>query len=104
MEAIKAELEPILKEIAIQKTIIVMVCNFGQSELLMNFVCSAKARNLDIRNILVFTTDQETADLAESIGLRAYYDHIVRTWQARARVWTARTTTNYHTLSHFSHC
>ena len=51
-----------------------MVCNFGQAELLMNFVCSAKSRGLDVSNILVFTTDQETTDLVTALGLTAYYD------------------------------
>ena len=77
IEDVKAELSPILKEIAVQNTVIVMVCNFGQSELLMNFVCNAKSRNLDISSIIVFTTDQETSDLAESLGLRTYYDYRV---------------------------
>jgi hypothetical protein len=73
------DLRPIVEKIAVQNTIIVMVCNFGQSELLMNFVCSAKARGFDISNILVFATDQETLDLAHSIGLAAYFDERVRT-------------------------
>jgi hypothetical protein len=73
------DLRPILEKIAVKNTVIVMVCNFGQSELLMNFVCSAKARGFDISNIIVFATDQETLDLAESIGLAAYFDQRVRT-------------------------
>jgi hypothetical protein len=72
------DLEPILDKIAVENTVIVMVCNFGQAELLMNFVCSAKARGFDISNILVFATDQETLDLATSIGLTAYFDERVR--------------------------
>jgi hypothetical protein len=73
------DLRPILENIVVKNTVIVMVCNFGQSELLMNFVCSAKARGFDISNILVFATDQETLDLAQSIGLAAYFDQRVRT-------------------------
>ena len=53
---------------------IVMVCNFGQSELLLNFACSSKAKGLDISNVLVFATDEETKELAESVGLAAYFD------------------------------
>jgi hypothetical protein len=30
------------------KSVTVMVSNFGQSELLVNFVCAAKSRNYDI--------------------------------------------------------
>lgn len=58
------------------KTVIVMVCNFGQSELLMNFVCAAKSRSLDetLSRIVVFSTDPETTELAKSLGLAAFYD------------------------------
>jgi hypothetical protein len=35
------------------KTVVVMTCNHGQSELLLNFVCSTKARGFDLTNVLV---------------------------------------------------
>lgn len=56
------------------KTIIVMVCNFGQSELLMNFVCHAKSKNLDTSSVLVFATDHDTEVLAKALGLAVYND------------------------------
>eukprot|EP00429_Kryptoperidinium_foliaceum_P006766 CAMPEP_0176021354 /NCGR_PEP_ID=MMETSP0120_2-20121206/10367_1 /TAXON_ID=160619 /ORGANISM="Kryptoperidinium foliaceum, Strain CCMP 1326" /LENGTH=501 /DNA_ID=CAMNT_0017354467 /DNA_START=53 /DNA_END=1555 /DNA_ORIENTATION=+ len=69
------ELKPILEKVATpNKTVTVMVSNFGQSELLVNFVCAAKARNMDTSNIVVFATDQDTKDLAEHLGLAAFYD------------------------------
>ncbi|CAB9500246.1 Nucleotide-diphospho-sugar transferase [Seminavis robusta] len=68
------ELRPIVDKISIKNTVVVMVCNHGQSELLLNFACSAKSKNLDISNVLVFATDQETKELAESVGLSAYFD------------------------------
>ncbi|CAB9496552.1 Nucleotide-diphospho-sugar transferase [Seminavis robusta] len=68
------ELRPIVNRIKIKNTVIVMVCNHGQSELLVNFACSTHARGLDISNIIVFATDEETKELAESVGLAAYYD------------------------------
>lgn len=79
------ELEPILKRIvggdggrsSKEKTITVMVSNFGQSELLVNFVCAARSRNLDISSIIVFATDVETKELAEQLGLEAFYDEKV---------------------------
>ena len=67
-------LAPIVKPMAKQNTIVVMVCNFGQSELLMNFICHAMRHNLDLSNVLVFTTDTETRDLVQAMGLAAYYD------------------------------
>jgi hypothetical protein len=43
----------------------------------MNFVCNAKAKGLDVSNVLVFPTDQETKDLAEGMGLATFYDEKV---------------------------
>ena len=54
------------------KTIVVMVCNFGQSELFMNFVCSARARNIDVSNILLFATDQDMYRLAQSLHITTF--------------------------------
>lgn len=68
------KLEPIVQPIAIQNTVIVMVCNFGQSELLMNFICHAKRRNLDLSNVLIFATDEETRDLVASMNIAVFYD------------------------------
>lgn len=70
------ELKPIAERVAKgnDNTIIVMVCNFGQSELLLNFVCSARARGFDLTHVLVFCTDTETKLLAEGLGLTAFYD------------------------------
>mmetsp|Transcript_25023 Transcript_25023/g.69010 ORF Transcript_25023/g.69010 Transcript_25023/m.69010 type:complete len:601 (-) Transcript_25023:23-1825(-) len=68
-------LKPLVEKVATKgKTVTVMVSNFGQSELLANFVCAAKSRNLDTSSILVFATDMETKELAESLGLTAFYD------------------------------
>ncbi len=72
------ELDPIVQKININKTVIVMVCNFGQSELLVNFACSSKSRGFDISNILLFATDKETLELAKSLGMAAYFDERVR--------------------------
>eukprot|EP00586_Coscinodiscus_wailesii_P022543 CAMPEP_0172520762 /NCGR_PEP_ID=MMETSP1066-20121228/292191_1 /TAXON_ID=671091 /ORGANISM="Coscinodiscus wailesii, Strain CCMP2513" /LENGTH=348 /DNA_ID=CAMNT_0013303571 /DNA_START=135 /DNA_END=1181 /DNA_ORIENTATION=- len=73
-KAIRADLKPILARIARKNTIIVMTVNFGQSALLMNFVCRAKSRGLDISNVLLFATDEESLGLAKSLGVEAYYD------------------------------
>lgn len=79
LDDVLGELRTILQSIAgKEKTVIVMVCNFGQSELLMNFICQARARNFDISMILVFATDQETYDIVKGLGVAAYYDKRVR--------------------------
>eukprot|EP00978_Attheya_sp_CCMP212_P010841 scaffold26338_cov49-Attheya_sp.AAC.10 len=74
LKDLEQDLKPILKRIAKRKTVIVMVCNKGQSDLLMNFVCSSKARGFDISQILLFATDDETQKLATSLGLESYFD------------------------------
>jgi hypothetical protein len=79
LDKVLEELKPIAARAAKDNTIIVMVCNHGQSELLMNFACSCKARGLDLSQVLVFATDVETRELAEGLGLAAFYDSTVRT-------------------------
>ena len=54
--------------------VIVMTVNQGQSELLTNFICSAKRRGFDISSVLVFPTDIESKTLAEGLGVATYYD------------------------------
>lgn len=71
-----AELKPIAKRLAKKNTIIVMTCNMGQRELLINFVCNARLKNLDISNILVFPTDEGNKEIAEGLGLATFYDKI----------------------------
>ena len=74
---LEQELSPIAKSVASysydSNTIIVMVCNYGQSELLLNFICNANSKHLDLSNVLLFATDQETYDMATSLGLTSFY-------------------------------
>ena len=61
-------------------TVIVMVCNTGQSDLLINFICSARARGFgDVVNekVLVFATDEGMLKIARGLGLNAFYDEEV---------------------------
>ncbi len=78
LDDVISRLSPVAKKVAKDNTIIVMTCNMGQSELLMNFVCNAKSRGFGLDNILVFPTDQETKELAEGLGLATFYDEKVR--------------------------
>ena len=60
------------------RAVVVMVCNHGQSELLMNFVCRARANNISTEHVvLLFSTDIETHELAESIGMVSCFDEEV---------------------------
>lgn len=54
-------------------TIVVIVCNFGLSELLINFVCTANKTGFDLSKILLFATDPETHDLAVGLGIASFY-------------------------------
>jgi len=70
-------LKPIAKKVANKdNTIIILVCNLGQSELLVNFVCHAQSRQLDLSQVLVFCTDLETKLIVNSLGLAAFYDAV----------------------------
>jgi len=67
------QLEPLAAKVAGNtKTVIVMVCNFGQSEIFLNFVCSARARGLDISQILLFATDSDIVELATASGVTVF--------------------------------
>jgi hypothetical protein len=68
------KLGAVLKPIAVQNTVIVMVCNKGQANMLLNFVCSAKARGLSLEHVVIFATDSETAAIAKSLGLATFLD------------------------------
>lgn len=72
-ENIKSRLRQTLKNMN-QKTVIILTCNLGQSELLLNFACSARARGFDLKNVVVFPTDVETKELAEGMGLVTFYE------------------------------
>jgi hypothetical protein len=80
LEATLTKLRPIAQGCVKGKkdnTIIVMVCNHGQSELFLNFVCSARARGLDTSQVLLFATDMTTKELAEGMGIATFYDEKV---------------------------
>ena len=72
------KLEPMAKSCAgNDNTVIVMVCNTGQSDLLINFICSARARGFgDVVNskVLVFATDEGVLQIAQGLGLNVFYD------------------------------
>lgn len=72
-DSIKSRLKQLLNKMN-QKTVVVITCNHGQSELLMNFACSARARGFDLKNVLVFPTDIETKELADGMGLATFYE------------------------------
>jgi hypothetical protein len=66
----------VARDDVIRPAVIVMVCNLGQADLLINFVCTARAKGLDLSKILVFCTDTDTLEIAQGLGLFAFYDEI----------------------------
>ena len=88
MVDIKPQLKAILQEMTgtpftyvarddvVRPAVIVMVCNLGQADLLINFVCTARAKGLDLSKILVFCTDTDTLEIAQGLGLFAFYDKV----------------------------
>jgi hypothetical protein len=70
----QTKLKPILKSVAVDNTLVVMVCNRGQADLLANFICSSKARGLSLKNLVVFCTDRDTFAIASGLGVTAYHD------------------------------
>lgn len=77
LKAVLAKLKPIAAKVAKDNTIIVLVCNHGQSELLVNFICTSKARGLDLSQVLVFTTDTKARDLVAGLGVAHFNDEKV---------------------------
>eukprot|EP00934_Nitzschia_sp_Nitz4_P005090 Nitzschia sp. Nitz4//scaffold12_size214221//128194//130007//NITZ4_001509-RA/size214221-augustus-gene-0.30-mRNA-1//-1//CDS//3329535047//5080//frame0 len=77
------ELKPLIEELLhastnpTSKTIIVQVCNYGQIELFHNYLCSAKARDLDYSHVLMFATDLKTYELCKDLGIPAYYNEAI---------------------------
>lgn len=71
----QARLRSLLHDVETTQPLIVMTCNKGQSELLVNFVCSATSRNLPLDRVIVFATEEYTHGLCRELGLPfCYYD------------------------------
>lgn len=74
-----SQLQPLADQVAragdpsVQGTLVIMVCNFGHSELFANFVCAARANGVDVSKVLLFATDVETLQLGLSLNISTYY-------------------------------
>ena len=88
LEETLATLTPIAASCAgDDNTVIVMVCNTGQSDLLINFFCSADARGFgDIvrKKLLIFATDEGVLEIAKGLGVNVFYDEKVSLFSAHA--------------------
>jgi hypothetical protein len=54
------------------RTVVVMLVNRGQSSLFQNFVCSARSRDLDLSNVVLFATDPDAAEIARAMNVRVF--------------------------------
>lgn len=72
------ELGPLAEKVASahkNKTVVIMVCNAGHLELLVNFCCAARAIGMDLStSILLFATDARTKAVADQLKLVSYYN------------------------------
>jgi len=57
----------------IGKSVVSMTVNPGAVHMLANFLCSAKANGIDIRNVIVFVTHQEIVPVVEAMGVHAFW-------------------------------
>lgn len=76
-DAVLDELRPVAAKVArATGTVVVMVCNAGHAELLLNFYCAAISVGVDLSSFLLFCTDLETKLLADNSlpQLTSYYN------------------------------
>jgi Nucleotide-diphospho-sugar transferase len=108
LDRVLKELKPFLKDVmgkanAMSKgngnrsknTLVVLVCNKGQAPLFRNFVCNARAKNLDLSHLVMFATDQETLKMCQDLGIAAWYEDSIFGGlpETAARVYGDRTFT-----------
>jgi Nucleotide-diphospho-sugar transferase len=58
----------------VRGTILVLTVNYGHADLFVNYVCAARAAGMDLSKILLVATDRPTFDLADQLGIAAFYD------------------------------
>ena len=77
-ESVIKELKPIAARVAdagsVKNTVVVMVCNAGHLEILLNFLCAARKTGVDLSTFLLFATDQKTKIFADQFGLISYFN------------------------------
>ena len=57
-----------------RKAITIMVANEGVMDLVLNFICSCRASNIEIKdNLIVFVGQPELASILEDIGIKTFY-------------------------------
>jgi Nucleotide-diphospho-sugar transferase len=58
----------------VRGTILVLTVNRGHADLFVNYVCAARAAQIDLAKILLVATDLPTYELATELGVAAFFD------------------------------
>jgi hypothetical protein len=83
VDQVMVHLQPLSDKVAaaghesVRGTIVIMVSNAGHAELLVNFVCSARANGVDLSKVLMFATDAEVHEIALSLGLASFFNEAI---------------------------
>jgi hypothetical protein len=56
-----------------RRTAFVMVANLGMMDLIVNFVCSVRVANIDLKDVIIFVGDDATGAIVEDMGMRYFY-------------------------------
>mmetsp|Transcript_49346 Transcript_49346/g.111989 ORF Transcript_49346/g.111989 Transcript_49346/m.111989 type:complete len:246 (-) Transcript_49346:953-1690(-) len=66
---VEEQLKPVLKKAAKSNVVMAMTMNAGMTDLVLNFVCSARRAGTAIDQLVLFPTDAEAFGVAQSLGV-----------------------------------
>lgn len=66
--------DPIDSKTGERRIALVMLANSGMLDLIINFMCSARSANIDLKDVIIFVGDQQSADIITNLGL-TYFMH-----------------------------
>jgi hypothetical protein len=74
IDDVEKQLKPILTKAARNNVVTTMTMNAGMTDMILNFVCSARRAGKNIDHLVLFPTDDEAVEVAKSLGL-SYFTH-----------------------------
>ena len=74
VDEVEKELKPVLQKAARDNIVITMTMNAGMTDLLLNFICSAKKLNAALDQLVLFPTDDDAVGVAKNLQV-AHYRH-----------------------------
>ena len=72
MDEVEKELKPVLHKAARDNIVITMTMNAGMTDLLLNFICSAKKSNVAVDQLVLFPTDDDAVGVAKNLQVAQY--------------------------------